>query len=168
VLLVIDRAAILQASKAGQDMGRQVQEYAQQARAELDPQGKALQAEEQSLKSQLASLSADARQSRVAAFEAKRDAFQRAATIKQNRIKLGLANAQHQMERALEPILKQIMIDRKANMIVDKQAVVFATDTSFDVSRDAVNRLDAVLPSVKVDLPPESAVTAQQQQQPQQ
>jgi len=168
VVLVIDRAAILQASKAGQDMGRQVQEYAQQARAELDPQGKALQAEEQSLKSQLASLSADARQSRVAAFEAKRDAFQRAATIKQNRIKLGLANAQHQMERALEPILKQIMIDRKANMIVDKQAVVFATDTSFDVSRDAVNRLDAVLPNVKVDLPPESAVTAQQQQQPQQ
>jgi hypothetical protein len=68
------------------------------------------------------------------------------------------------MERALEPILKQIMVDRKANMVVDKQAVVFATDTSFDISRDAVNRLDAVLPSVKVDLPPESAVTAQQQQ----
>lgn len=156
-MLVLDKAVVLQRSMAGQDIGRQVQALAQQARAELDPQGKALQNESQALKAQLASLPADQRDQRIAAFEAKQAAFQQKAAAREAQIKGALANAQRQMEQKLGPILKQIMTERKANLIVDKQAVAFAVDPSFDISQDAVKRLDAALPSVKVELPPAQA-----------
>ena len=46
-IVVIDRAAIMQFSKAGQDVARQVQAYANQAKTDLAGQGRALQAEGQ-------------------------------------------------------------------------------------------------------------------------
>src|SRR5436190_18264990 len=44
-IVVIDRAAILRFSKVGQDIAKQMLTYANQAKADLSAQGKALQAE---------------------------------------------------------------------------------------------------------------------------
>jgi len=153
VMLVVNKAAILQASKAGQDIGRQVQAYAQAARAQLDPQAKALRAEEASLRSQMGSLSAEERQRRVSALEAKEQAFQQKAAQKDAQVKDAVAQAQKQLSAKMGPILKQIMDERHANLIVDKQAVIFGTDPSIDVSQEAVKRLDTALPGMQVQLP---------------
>lgn len=153
VLLVVDKSAILQMSKAGQDIGRQVQAYAQTARAQLEPQARALRAEGDALKGQLGSLPVDEREKRVAAYEAKQQAFQQQAAQKDAAVKQAVGEAQKQLSAKMGPILKQIMQERHANMIVDKQAVVFGTDASVDVSAEAVKRLDAVMPSVQVKLP---------------
>lgn len=153
VLLVVDKAALLQMSKAGQDIGRQVQAYAQTARAQLEPQAKALRAEEATLRAQIGALPPEERQKRVSAFEAKEQAFQQVATQKDAQVKQAVSAAQKELSAKMGPILKQIMADRHANMIVDKQAVVFGNDPTLDVSQEAVKRLDAVLPSVPVQLP---------------
>lgn len=153
VLLVVDKAAILQASKAGQDISRQVQAYAQTVRGQLEPQGRALRSEEETLRNQIASLTPDERNKRIAAFEAKQNQFQQLTAQKENQIKQSVGKAQEVLSQKMGPILKQIMAERHANMIVDKQAVVFGTDSTLDVSMEAVKRLDAVLPSAKVDLP---------------
>ena len=67
---------------------------------------------------------------------------------------MALANANHEMEKALGPILKQVMADHHANIVVDKQAVILATDNSFDVIAGSGAEAGCVLPSVKVELPP--------------
>src|SRR5882762_1789415 len=70
-IVVLDRAAILQFSKAGQDIARQMQTYANQAKAELQGQGRSLQAEGQALQQQVAILAPDVKQKRLDAFRAK-------------------------------------------------------------------------------------------------
>jgi outer membrane protein len=153
VMLVVNKAAIMQMSKAGQDIGRQVQAYAQTARAQLDPQAKALRAEEEKLKGQIGGLSPDERERRVSALEAKERAFQQQAAQKDAQVKQAVAAAQKQLSAKVGPILKQIMQERHANLIVDKQAIVFGTDPSIDVSEEAIKRLDAAMPAVQVALP---------------
>lgn len=153
VMLVVDKGAILQASKAGQDIGRQVQSYAMGVRSQLEPQAKALRAEQDALKAQIANLSPDERQRRIAAYDAKEEAFQRTTQVKEAAIKQAVSAAQKQLSAKMGPILKQIMSERHANLIVDKQAVMFATDPSLDVSAEAVKRLDQVLPAQPVQFP---------------
>ena len=60
-ILLIDRQAILRMSKVGQDVAKQVQTYADQAKADIAGQQKALQTEAQQLQQQVAILAADAR-----------------------------------------------------------------------------------------------------------
>jgi outer membrane protein len=151
-IVVIDRAAIMQFSKPGQDIARQVQGYAAQAKADLTGQGKALQAEGRALQQQVAILAPDVKAKRVAAFEAKQAALQGLAQKKDDQIKAGFVAARQQMEQALGPILQQLIKERGANLVLDKQAVVFATVAGFDITADAINRLNQKLPSVKVNL----------------
>jgi outer membrane protein len=153
VMLVVDKAAILQMSKAGQDIGRQVQTYAQTVRAQLEPQARALRAEADSIRGQASSLSAEDREKRVAAFESKQQAFQQIAAQKDAAVKQAVAKAQGVLSQKMGPILKQIMQERHANLIVDKQAVVFGSDSTLDVSPEAVKRLDAAISTVPVQFP---------------
>src|SRR5690349_7225041 len=75
-IVVIDRAAIMQFSKVGQDIARQMQTYANQAKQDLSSQGKALQAEGRNLQQQVAILAPDVKQKRLDAFRAKEEALQ--------------------------------------------------------------------------------------------
>lgn len=158
VVLVIDKSAILRASKAGQDITNQIRAMADQAKSEIDPQGRALKSEIDAFKAQAGSMTPEQRQARTAALEARQRAFEQLAGTKQQRIQMALAGANHEMEKAIGPILKQVMADHHANLVVDKQAVILATDSSFDVTQEVVQKLDAVLPSVKVEMPPADAV----------
>lgn len=151
-IVVIDRGAIMQFSKVGQDIARQMQAYANQAKAELQGQGKALQAEERSLQQQVAILAPDVKAKRVAAFQAKAASLQGAAQRKDEQLKAGFAQARQAMEQQLGPILQQLVKERGANLVLDKQAVVFATAGGFDITAEAVNRLNQKLPAFKVNL----------------
>jgi len=70
-IVVIDRAAIMQFSKVGQDIAKQMQTYANQAKQDLSAQGKALQAEGRNLQQQVAILAPEVKQKRLDAFRAK-------------------------------------------------------------------------------------------------
>lgn len=151
-IVVLDRAAIMQYSKAGQDIARQIQQYSNQAKNELSAQGRALQEEGRTLEQQVAILAPDVKAKRVAEFQAKEAALQGAAQKKDDQIKTSFMQARQAMEQALGPILQQIVKERGANMVIDKQAVVFATVSGFDITGDAINRLNQKMPSYKVNL----------------
>jgi Skp family chaperone for outer membrane proteins len=158
-IVVIDRAAILRFSKVGQDIAKQMQTYANQAKAELAGQGKALQAEGRNLQQQVAILAPDVKQKRLDAFRAKEEALQGAAQRKDEQLKTALAQGQQAMEQQLGPILQQLVKERNANLVLDKQAVVFANANGFDITGDAINRLNQKMPSFKINLnaPPPAA-----------
>jgi Skp family chaperone for outer membrane proteins len=151
-IVVIDRAAIMQFSKVGQDIAHQIQAAADQAKADLQGQGKALQADGRALQQQVAILAPDVKAKRLAAFQAREQSLQGAAQRKDEQLKAAFAQARAAMEAALGPILQQLVKERGANMVLDKQAVVFATSSGFDITGEAINRLNQKLPSFKINM----------------
>jgi len=151
-VVVLDRTAIMQFSKAGQDISRQMQTYSNQAKAELQNRGKALQEEGRTLQQQVAILAPDLKAKRLAAFQAKEQALQADVQKKDEQMRAAFAQSRQVMEQKLGPILQQLVKERGANLVLDKQAVVFATLNGFDITADAIKRLDQQLPSVKVNI----------------
>jgi hypothetical protein len=67
-------------------------------------------------------------------------------------MRTAFAVAQQTMEQKLGPILQQIVKERGANLVLDKQAVVFAPQAGgFDITGDCIKRLDQQMPSLKVN-----------------
>lgn len=154
-ILLIDRQAILRFSKVGQDVARQIETMGNQAKGEIAGQQKALQAEAQQIQQQIAILAADAKAKKVQAFEAKQAGMQAAAQRKEQAIQGGFMTAQQTIAKALEPILQNLMQQRGANMILDKNALVYASPQAvqaFDITQPAIEQLNQKLPSLKVSL----------------
>jgi outer membrane protein len=159
-IVVLDKIAIMQYSKVGQDIAKQVQAYAAQAKSDLTAQGKAIQAEGHALQQQVAILSPDLKQKKLAAFQAKEQSLQSQAQKKDDQIKYSFMMARAAMEKQLGPILQQVVKDRGANMVLDKQAIVMANTTAFDITGEVINRLNQQMPTYKVNLttPPPQAM----------
>ena len=160
-LIVIDRNFILQRSSAGQEMLAQAQALSKQAETEFKAQEAALTTEAGQLQQQLAILAPDVRDQKEKDFTTKQQAFQARVTQRQAEIQAGFNKTARQLEVALEPILKAIMTERGANMVLDRTSVILSS-VDIDVTPVAVQRLDKALPHVKVELTavPAGAVAA--------
>lgn len=150
-IIVIDRQAILRASKVGQDIVRQVNAYTTQAETEFRAENQALQKESQALQQQVAILAPDVRAQKIKAFQQKETVFKQKVDARQSLIQGGVLKAKQQVEQALGPILQGIMQERNANLLLDRAAVVLGM-VDIDVTQLAVQRLDQKLPTVKVQL----------------
>jgi Skp family chaperone for outer membrane proteins len=153
-ILVIDRSAIMQFSKVGQDVSRQIQGFANQAKNDMAAQSKALQAEGQALQQQVAILSGDAKQKKIDAFQAKEQGLQVTAQRKEAAIQYTALKAQQTVSQTLGPIVQTIMQQRGATMLLDKTAVVAlnANAAQFDITQQAIDGLNQKMPSLKVTL----------------
>ena len=158
-VLVLDRVTILQASKVGRDIARQLQVLNEQNQAGFTAQQKALAAEQQQLRQQVAVMAADQRQKTETAFNAKVRGAEEAAQRKAAQIQQASQNSSQAVAQALAPIVADIVKERGANLVLDKQAVVYANSNAFEITADAVARLDAKMPAYKVVLgaPPPAA-----------
>ena len=169
VILVIDRNAILRASKVGQNIVQQVNGYTQAAEKEFRGTAESLRGQEQQLQQQIAILAPDVKAKKIKAFQAQQQAFQQKVQTRQAQIQGGVIQARQQVEAALGPILQSIMQERHANLLLDRNAIVLGT-VNIDITSAAVQRLDQKMPTVKVQLvnPPPGALAQMQQQQQQQ
>ncbi|HMI94871.1 MAG TPA: OmpH family outer membrane protein [Micropepsaceae bacterium] len=150
-LIVIDRAFILQRSSAGQEMLAQAQNLSKQAETQFKTEEGQLATEAGQLQQQLAIMAPDVRDQKEKDFTTKQQAFQSRVAQRQAEIQAGFNKAARQVEIALEPILKSLMVERGANMVFDRSSVILST-VDVDVTPVAVQRLDKALPHVKVEL----------------
>lgn len=150
-IIVIDRNFILQRSTAGQDILNQTQNLSKSAETEFKNQEGQLQAEANKLQQDLAIAAPDVREQKEKEFTGKQQAFQTKVAQRQAEIQAGFNKAAHEIEIALEPILKTIMVERGANMVFDRSAIILST-VDVDVTPVAVQRLNKALPHVKVEL----------------
>ncbi|HUB85956.1 MAG TPA: OmpH family outer membrane protein [Rhizomicrobium sp.] len=166
VILVIDRSAILRASKVGQSIVAQVNGFTQAAEKEFKGQAESLRAQEQQLQQQIAILAPDVKKKKIAAFQAQQEAFQKKVQERQAQIQGGVMQARQQVEAALGPILQGLMAERHANLLLDRSAIVLGT-VNIDITGAAVQRLNQKLPNIKVQLvnPPPGVLAQMQQQQ---
>jgi len=166
VILVIDRNAILRASKVGQSIVQQVNGYSQAAEKEFKSQADSLRSQEQQLQQQVAILAPDVKAKKIKAFQAQQQAFQQKVQTRQAQIQGGVLQARQQVEKALGPILQGILNERHANLLFDRNAIVLGT-VNVDITGVAVQRLDQKMPYVKVQLVTPSPAMLQQLQQQQ-
>jgi outer membrane protein len=167
-IVVIDRSAVMRASKVGQDIVRQINAYTDQAEKDLRGQGAALRKDGAAFQQQAAILSADLKNRKLKELEARRAGLQAQAQKKQGLIQGGFIKARQQVEQALGPILQGIMAERGANLMLDRNSVVLGT-VDVDITGLAVQRLNQKMPTLKVELvPPPPGMQQQLQQQPQQ
>jgi len=164
VILVIDRNAILRASKVGQSIVKQVNDYSQAAEKEFKGQASSLRSQEQQLQQQIAILAPDVKAKKIKAFQAQQTAFQQKVQMRQAQIQGGVLQARQQVEKALGPILQGILRERHANLLFDRNAIVLGT-VNVDITGVAVQRLDQKMPYVKVNLVTPSPAMLQQMQQ---
>ena len=158
VILFLDRATVLRQSAVGKDMATQVEAMVKKMEADFAPENKKLQADVQALQSQAAVLAPDVRQQKIKDLESRRQAFQKKVQDRQASIQAGLAQARTKVEQALGPILEKIMIERGANLLLDRGLVVLGA-TDLDVTASVIGRLNTSLPKVVVTLaaPPPAA-----------
>ncbi len=152
-ILVIDRQAILVRSSAGQSIMIQARQAQQKAENDLKAEAEGIRAAGQKLQQQLAIMSASVKEQKMKAFESQRSALEAKAQQKQSLIQGGVFAARNQIGTALEPILRGIMQERGGNMLIDKNAIVFAT-VDVDITPIAIQRLNQKMPTVKFTLTP--------------
>jgi len=151
VILFLDRATVLRQSAVGKDMATQVEAMVKKMEADFAPENKKLQGDVQALQSQAAVLAPDVRQAKIKELESRRQAFQKKVQDRQASIQAGLAQARTKVEQALGPILEKIMIERGANLLLDRGLVVLGA-TDLDVTASVIGRLNTTLPKVVVTL----------------
>lgn len=151
-VVVLDRVAILQASKVGRDIARQLQALNTQTKTNFEAQQKSLAAESQQLRQQVAIMAADQRQKKEDAFNAKVQGVEEAVQRRAAQIQQASQVSSQVVAQALGPIVEAIVKERGANLVLDKQAVIYSSSSAFDITPDAVARLDAKMPSYKVVL----------------
>lgn len=155
-ILLVDRAEVLSRSNAGQGIMKQVQALVTNARNGLKAREIALQKEGQALQQQLAILAPGVKDAKVKAFRAKQEALQADLQKQQSLIQGGLLAARTQALNALKPVLQKILIERGANMLLDRNAALEWLP-AFDVTGLAITRLNQANLNIKVvptPLPP--------------
>jgi outer membrane protein len=150
-ILFLDRATVLRQSAVGKDMATQVEAMVKKMNTDFDPENKKLQADVQALQSQAPVLAPDVRQGKIKELEARRQAFQKKVQDRQASIQAGLAQARTKVEQALGPILEKLMVERGANLLLDRGLVVLGQN-ELDVTTSVITRLNTVLPKVAIAL----------------
>lgn len=149
VILFVDRGAIVRNSTVGKDMFKQVEALAKKMETDYKPENDKLQADIQALQAQFQVLAPDAREGKRKELEARRQAFQKKIQDRQAEIQGGMNKARQQLESSLGPILEQMMVERGANLLLDRSMVVLGS-VDLDVTQVAIQRLDRALPKITV------------------
>jgi len=152
--LVVDRAALLEQSKTGQDIIRQVKAATDEVDKDLSVRNASLQTERGYLQQRLAVIPPQFRAKEIKDFDAKQKDLQDLSRQKQAMIQAGFVKARSQIELLLAPILLGLMKQRGADMLIDKKYVVMSNERALDVTDAAIARLNAKISSLKVDFVP--------------
>jgi Skp family chaperone for outer membrane proteins len=161
-VLVIDRNAILSDSKVGADILRQLKADRAAGENELNARAASLREKIKAFQQKAAILSASVKAQKTQELQTEQDTLQKLAEKKDALLQGGLFKARAEVGAVLSPILKQIMVARGANLILDK-AVVIDSSIDIDITQEAVKRLDQKMSTLKVDLVPPPAGAAAQQ-----
>lgn len=154
-VIAIDEVKILRESKAGKDMATKLDNIEKQMNNELAPTRASLQTEGKALDAKLAGKSraevnADAALvTELNAYQKKANEFANKANKFSQEFSLTERVALAQFNKALEPVLLQVIQEKKAQVVISKSAVIYSADT-IDATTDLITKLDAATPTLAV------------------
>jgi Skp family chaperone for outer membrane proteins len=129
----------------------QIDTLTKSAEAEFKGEDQRLRSDAAAFQQQSAVLAPEVRASRTREIQGRQQGLQKKVQDRQNQIQAGVYKARKLIEDTLGPILEQIMAERQANFLFDRNAVVLGT-VDVDITGLAIQRLDQKVAKVKVEL----------------
>jgi len=152
LILIVDMEQILQDAKAAKGVQAIInQEYSSYTK-EVAQQEDELQKARADLERQRTILAPEAFNTRARDLQQRYDELGQVVQGRRQSLQQSLNEAMLQVKNAALTVIADIVKERKANLVIEKQAVVFEAE-GMDVTADAVARLDQKLTSVPVNLP---------------
>jgi outer membrane protein len=149
VIGIVDWDSIMRDSKAGKSIRSQLDAQKASYQTELNKQKKALDDADQKLAAARSTLSdADFKQ-KVQDLKQQAEVLQNSFKQRQEQLESSLHKGYDQIREAALRILKDLAKQRKLTLVLTKAEVVLA-DNSYDLTDEAMQKLDAQLPSVKL------------------
>lgn len=152
VILIVDMQQILQDAKAAKEvqaaLNQQYSAYSKQVAQQEDE----LQKGGADLERQRTVLAPEIYSARARELQQRYDELGKTVQAKRQALQQSLNEAMGKVRNAALEVVADIVKERRANLVLEKQAVVYEPE-GMDVTADAIQRLDKKLPSVPVNLP---------------
>lgn len=155
-ILIVDMQRVQKESVAAQSVQSQVQSLEEKMQADFKALNETLQSEQEALKQQQTLLSPDAFDERRREFEDRVREEERQLQERQRSIQIAFRNAQRDILKSLDPILRTLKDEKGGNILMDRQ-MILTGDSDLDITDTVIQRLNAALPYVSVDLPQAAA-----------
>jgi outer membrane protein len=152
-IAIVDMAQIQEQASVMKSIRDQMQKEEASFRADLTKRETDLRAADQDLQQQRTLLSADAFNERRRNFEAQASESQRFMAARKRQLDAAFADGMHQVDIAMNEVLKDIARERGLNLILPRQGAMLA-DKGLDITDDVKRRLDGRLKTVAIKLPP--------------
>lgn len=154
-VIVLDYARIVEASDIGRDMTTKLNQIAQQMQAELQPDGAAIAAEQQSIQQATQGMTAEqaranrALSARVEAFTQRVEQFRARQAGMARDFDYTRQFTINDFNTQITPIVREVTEARGAGVVLDRSAVQFS-QPAFDATDDVVQRLNQRLRTINV------------------
>ena len=164
-VVVIDRIQIVAQSKAGQDIRNKIQAIEASMQSALKPAADKLHADGTAIETKTQGMTPEAMRAdaalrtEVEAYARQANDFNVSRQVAAQELALTERQALAEVNNALVPVLREVVSERGANIILDKSSVVFVDDAT-DVTASVIAKLDAATPTINVvrqKLPPQAA-----------
>lgn len=150
VILILDQAKVIAQSKAGQSIAQQLQTLEETASSELNAEVEKLNKEGEDLKKQKDLMAEEVWVEKAKQLTVKQNNLPALREVKLRELQIAQQQALSKIDEAMKPILKKIVDDRGATVMLDRSAVMYASlDTN--ITAEVISELDKVLKSVKVE-----------------
>lgn len=152
VIVMVDMQQLVYNSKAGKGIQGQMDKQRQAFSKEVAQQEDELQKARAELERQRASLPPDQFEAKGRQFQQRLQELDRSVQAKQKAWQAVYSEAMNKVEEGALQVVAEIAAEHQANLVIQKAAVIFGKD-GFDITADAMQRLDQRLPQVAVNQP---------------
>lgn len=150
VILIIDQQRVLATSKAGQSMKPQLEKLQKEANDSLNDEVVKLTKEAEDLKKQKDLIAEDVWVQRAQQIAVKQNNLPVQREVKVRELQLSEQKALAELTDAMRPILKKIVEDNGATLLLERGAVMYASQET-DITAQVITELDKKVKSVKVE-----------------
>lgn len=152
IIAVVDVQKIMQESAAAKGVQAEIEAQRDKYQKEISGLEDKLRSAEQELRKQQTVLSADALAKKRKEFETQVAEVQRTVQNRKRALDAGMGDAMGAVQKAMLEIIADVVRERGANIVLARHQFVIV-DTKLDISDTVMERLNAALPKVAVNIP---------------
>jgi Skp family chaperone for outer membrane proteins len=153
---MLSTQALIANAKIGQAAKTRLKEIADQIQAELTPEGTAIDSDAKALESERASLKAADYQARAQAINSRVAAFQQKRNLRDRQFQVTDTKATREIMRDAQPVIGEVYKAHNCGLLLDRN-VVLDGNFSGDLTAEVVQGLDAKVTTITFDLEPPPA-----------
>jgi outer membrane protein len=152
LIVTVDVQQILRDSLVAKDVQAQMDQRTDRYTKEVTDQENELQKTQEELEKERSTLAPDAFNSKMRDFQRRYDALDNRVQATRQALQQSYNDAMTKVETTALQIISDIAVERKANLVVAKAAVLFEAP-ELDITQEVIKRLDVKLPQVQLAAP---------------